>query len=75
MSSLCSDPAFSYYGDADSSSDEMEEGSGEGWRVGHTWHDKKSGKFISFQQRNRELEEEVKDLERVVLSGLVDSHG
>ena len=82
VSSLLSDPAFHYYGDADSSGDEMEEmrgsskrrvtrseakGSGEGGGVGQGRpHDKKNGQFTSFQQRNRELEEEAKDLKQVV---------
>ena len=82
MPPLPSDPAFHYYGDAGSSGDEMEKvrgsikrrvtrseakDSGEGGGVGQGRpHDKKNSQFTSFQQRNRELEKGVKDLERVV---------
>ena len=42
-------------------------GSGEGGGVGQGRpYDKKNGQFTSFQQRNREHEKQVKDLEQVV---------
>ena len=80
MSSLLSDLALCFYGDADSSGNEMEEvgetdkrrvtraaakGGGEGGEVAHKQPRDQNGQYISLQQRIRELEKGVKDLERV----------